>query len=273
MLGAPRQTICEGPEIRTVAVLGGDYIGQKPRLAVQEGDIVGRGDPIFSFKDSPDIKVTAPQGGRIMAINRGARRVLISVEIQIDSDAGPAADFSSVGDPATAEGLAERLATSGLWTSFRTRPYSKVPDPATRPAAIYVTAMDSEPLSADAAVILAEERDAFRAGLQAVSALTDGKTYLCQSVGADVPGADVPGVEVAAFSGPHPSGLPGTHIHFLEPAASDKTVWTIWYQDVIAIGHLIQTGELYSVRVIAISGRSAQILVWSGQSRARRPRI
>ncbi|MDA5095306.1 Na(+)-translocating NADH-quinone reductase subunit A [Aliiroseovarius sp. KMU-50] len=252
--GAPDQTVHDGPNVGTVAVLGADYIDLKPRLAVQEGDEVACGAPIFAFKDSPEVQVTAPVSGRVKSINRGARRVLISVEIEpAEIDAAPV-DFSSVGDVATVDGLVERLCASGLWTSFRTRPYSKVPTPDTRPAALYVTAMDSEPLTADAAKIIGAEAEAFRAGLKAIAALSEGKTYLCQAAGADIPGADLPEIEAAAFAGPHPAGLPGTHVHFLEPPTAAKTVWTIWYQDVIAIGHLLLNGSLNSERVIALSG-------------------
>ena len=244
----------EAAEVRTVGLIGDDYIGLKPRLAVAEGDVVGAGAPVFAHKDTPDAQVTAPVSGRIKAINRGARRKLISVEIEVDADAAPAVDFSAVGDVTTAEGVATRLCAAGLWTSFRTRPYSKVPDPAGRPAAIYVTAMDTEPLAADPAPIIAAEAEAFVRGLEAVALLTEGATYLCHAAGADVPGKDVAGVTAAAFSGPHPAGLAGTHMHFLEPPTADKFVWTIGYQDVLAIGRLMLTGTLDMTRTIAITG-------------------
>lgn len=252
--GAPDTSIHDGPKIGTVAVLGADYIGLKPRLSVQEGDQVASGSPLFAHKDTPDVMVTSPVAGRVRAVNRGARRALISVEIDVEADGPAPVDFSSVGDASTAEGLAERLSAAGLWTSFRTRPYSKVPDPATRPAALYVTAMDSEPLAGDAATVIAEAPDAFAAGLKAIAMLSEGKTYLCHAKGANVPGGDLPGVEAAAFAGPHPAGLAGTHMHFLEPPSASKTVWTIGYQDVIAIGCLLQTGHLDGSRVVALTG-------------------
>jgi Na+-transporting NADH:ubiquinone oxidoreductase subunit A len=254
VLGAPVQEIHDAPTVGTVAVLGSDYIGLKPRLAVQEGDAVGAGAPLFFHKDTPDVMVTSPVTGRIKAVNRGARRVLVSVEIEVDADAAPALDFSNTGDVATAEGLAERLCASGLWTAFRTRPFSKVPDPATRPDAILVTAMDSEPLCADARVVINDAADAFAAGIAAIAKLTEGKTYLCQDSGDALPGADAAGVEAVGFSGPHPAGLAGTHLHFLAPATASRTVWTIGYHDVIAIGRLLQTGQLNSERVVALSG-------------------
>lgn len=251
--GSPSKGIAPGPDIKKVAVLGSDYIGLKPKLSVSEGDRVACGSPVFIHKDQPDVMVTSPVSGRVSAINRGARRVLLSVEIEVDEGDEPI-DFSQVGDADSVEGLVSRLSAAGLWTSLRTRPYSKVPDPASRPAAIYITAMDTEPLSGDAAEIIAQSEAAFAKGVETLARLTEGKTYLCHESGVSVPGADLAGVEAAGFAGPHPAGLPGTHMHFLEPPTGTKTVWSIWYQDVIAIGQLMLTGRLDPSRVIALSG-------------------
>ncbi|TMV06998.1 Na(+)-translocating NADH-quinone reductase subunit A [Ruegeria sediminis] len=256
--GAPEQKIHPGPEFSTVAVLGPDYVGLKPRMLVQEGDDVQRGTPLFCHKDAPDVMMVAPLGGKVVAINRGARRVLQSVVIEVADANDAGVDFSGVGDGETAEGVTAKLCAAGLWTAFRTRPYSKMPLPGTAPAAIFVTAMDSEPLSADAALIIADAGDAFAAGLSAVSKLTEGKTYLCHKDGDSIPGGDLPGVEAASFSGPHPAGLAGTHIHFLAPPKADTQVWTIGYQDVIAIGRLMQTGHLDPNIVVALSGPAAR---------------
>ncbi len=256
--GAPDQTIQPGPEFSTVGVLGSDYLGLKPRMLVQEGDEVQRGTPLFCHKDVPDAMMVAPLTGKVVAINRGARRVLQSVVIEVSDANDAGVDFSATGDAESAEGITAKLCASGLWTAFRTRPYSKMPQPGTKPSAIFVTAMDSEPLAGDAAVIIKDAGEAFAEGLKAVAKLTDGKTYLCQKDGDTLPGADVAGVEPAAFSGPHPAGLAGTHIHFLEPLAGEKLVWTIGYQDIIAIGRLMQTGHLDPNVVVALSGPGAR---------------
>ncbi|MGI9368528.1 MAG: Na(+)-translocating NADH-quinone reductase subunit A [Ruegeria sp.] len=256
--GAPEQKIHPGPEFSTVAVLGDDYIGLKPRMLVQEGDEVKRGTPLFCNKDVPDAMIVAPLSGKVTAINRGARRVLQSVVIKVSDVNDNGVDFSDVGDADTPKGVTAKLCAAGLWTSFRTRPYSKMPVPGETPAAIFVTAMDSEPLSADTALVIADAAEAFAAGLAAVSHLTEGKTYLCQKDGDAIPGGDQPGIETAAFAGPHPSGLAGTHIHFLAPPAANSQVWTIGYQDVIAIGRLMQTGYLDPNIVIALSGPAAR---------------
>ncbi|MEM8551315.1 MAG: Na(+)-translocating NADH-quinone reductase subunit A [Pseudomonadota bacterium] len=252
--GSPSETIEEGPAVRTVAVLGEDYIDLKPRLAVSEGDVVGAGAPMMVHKDTPSVLVTSPVSGRVRAINRGARRKLVSIVVERDDEAAPPVDFSNVGDSATPEGVVERLTAAGLWPAFRARPYSKVPDPATRPAAIFVTAIDTEPLCADPAIVIQDGADAFVEGLKTVTVLTDGKTYLCHEKDAEIPGGDVDGVVAVAFSGPHPAGLAGTHMHFLEPPSATKVVWSIGYQDVIAIGRLMQTGHYDSARIIALCG-------------------
>ncbi|MEX0277505.1 MAG: Na(+)-translocating NADH-quinone reductase subunit A [Ruegeria sp.] len=252
--GAPEQKIYPGLEFSTVGVLGGDYIGLKPKMLVQEGDDVKRGTPLFCHKDAPEAMMVAPLSGKVVAINRGARRVLQSVVIEVSDVNDAGVDFSAVGDATSAEGVTAKLCAAGLWTSFRTRPYSKMPQPGSKPAAIFVTAMDTDPLAGDAALIIAEAAEAFASGLAAIAHLTDGKTYLCHADGASITAGDVQGVETATFSGPHPAGLAGTHIHFLEPLAGDKQVWTIGYQDVIAIGRLVQSGHLDPNVVIALAG-------------------
>ncbi len=255
LAGAPEQKIHPGPDFGSVGVVGADYVGLKPKMLIQEGDTVQRGTPLFCHKDAPEAVIVAPATGQVKAINRGARRVLQSVVIDISDVNDAGIDFSAVGNGKTAEGLTEKLCAAGLWTSFRTRPYSKMPQPGSKPLAIYVTAMDSEPLAADAALIIADAKEAFEAGLQAITLLSEGATYLCHKAGDTVPTVD--GATVATFSGPHPAGLAGTHIHFLQPPVGEQVVWTISYQDVIAIGRLLMTGHIDPNIVIALAGPAA----------------
>ena len=252
--GAPRSEVGEAGPVTSVGIVGADYIDLKPKLSVAEGDVVAAGSPIMTDKRTPDVQIVAPVAGRIRAINRGARRKLISVVIDADASAAEPVDFSTVGDVATRDGLVARLCAAGLWTSFRTRPYSKVPTPDSTPAAIYVTAMDTEPLAADPRIAIEKDADAFEKGLEAVAALADGPTYLCFAPGEALPGQDLAGVTTASFDGPHPAGLAGTHMHFLTPPRADKVVWTIGYHDVIVIGRLMLTGTYDPRRLIALTG-------------------
>lgn len=257
--GAPRQAIEDAPAVRAVALVGMDYVGMKPGLAVHEGERVRLGQLLFTDKATPGVRYTSPAAGVVAAINRGARRVLQSVVIDLDGDDAEAFPTCTRKTLPPASAIREQLVLSGQWTALRTRPYSKVPAPESEANAIFVTAMDTHPLAADPQAIIAEQAEAFCLGQELLARLTSGKLYLCIAHGAYVPAGESSNIEVAQFSGPHPAGLAGTHIHFLEGAGASRTVWTIGYQDVIAIGRLFLDGRLYTTRVIALSGPQVEI--------------
>ena len=254
--GRPEQVIHEGPAVGQVAVMGRDYVGLKPKMLVAEGDRVSLGQPLLASKKHPEITINSPGAGVVRTIQRGARRVLQAVIIDLDGRAEETfASYPAAGlDQLDRSAVVENLLKSGLWTSFRTRPYSKLPDPASSPHAIFITAIDTNALAPDPALVVAEAREDFHAGIKALASLTDGKLYLCRADGASVDGPDLPQLETADFAGPHPAGLAGTHIHFLSPVSANRTVWTVNYQDVIAIGRLFMTGRLNTERVISFAG-------------------
>ena len=136
-------------------------------------------------------------------------------------------------------------------------PLQQIPVPGTEPAAIFVTAIDTNPLSVDPEPVILAQRKAFDAGLTILTRLTPGKVHVCQAGGGKPGGHPQGQVTFNEFSGPHPAGLVGTHIHFLEPVSLTKQVWHLNYQDVIAIGKLFTTGELCAERIIAIGGPQA----------------
>ncbi|GIX29617.1 MAG: Na(+)-translocating NADH-quinone reductase subunit A [Porticoccaceae bacterium] len=252
--GEPEQVVREGPPIRTVALIGPDYIGMRPTMRIREGERVRLGQVLFEDKKNPGVVFTAPAAGRIAAIHRGERRVLQSVVIDVEGDEEET--FASCADPASLgrEQVVENLVRSGLWTALRTRPFSKVPRPDSAPHSLFVTAIDTNPLAADPRVVIRGREADFVNGLKALKQLTDGPVHLCTAPGAGIPGAEVPGVRHHEFAGPHPAGLPGTHIHFIDPVSDKKTVWYVNYQDVIAIGHLFATGRLDVSRVVSLAG-------------------
>ncbi|WP_341645585.1 Na(+)-translocating NADH-quinone reductase subunit A [Thauera sp. SDU_THAU2] len=252
--GAPEQRIEAARPVRSVAVIGFDYHGMKPTMAVQAGDRVKLGQVLFSDKKTPGVHFTAPGAGVVSAIHRGEQRVLQSVVIELDGD--EAVDFARYADGQldglSGEQVRENLQQSGLWTALRTRPYSKVPAVDSTPASIFVTAIDTHPLAADPAVVITEAAEDFSRGLRVLARLA--KVFLCTAEGAKIPGAGIANVQVEEFAGPHPAGLAGTHIHFLDPVDAHRTVWTIGYQDVIAIGRLFVSGRLPVERIVALGG-------------------
>ncbi len=251
--GAPKQIIEDGPSIRTVAVLGNDYVGMKPTMLVKVGDKVKKGQALFADKRTEGVKFTSPVSGTVADIHRGHKRVLQSVVIDVEGDESeqfPAfapTELSNLGR----QRVEENLLNSGLWTAFRTRPFSKIPAPGSEPNSIFITAIDTSPLAADPAVVIKDDAVAFQQGLDVISNLAK-TVFLCKAAGAKIGGNGIAKEE--EFEGPHPAGLAGTHIHFLDPVSVKKTVWHINYQDVIAVGKLFTTGKLSSDRVISLAG-------------------
>ncbi len=256
--GRPVQCINAGPPVRRVALLGQDYGAYKrlPSLLVSEGDRVRLGQPLVRGKHLTAVTTTSPGTGVVEYIERGARRFLQTIAIRLDGDEEETFNGWKPEELAglNAAQVRENLLASGLWLAFRTRPFSLVANPDTEPHAIFVTAMDTNPLAADPAVIIAESPDDFAHGLTVISKLTPGKVFVCKAAGAGIHVNSAPGLTVNEFAGPHPAGLVGTHIHFLAPVDARRSVWHLNYQDVIAIGRLFTSGRLSTERIIALGG-------------------
>ena len=257
--GEPSREISEHRPAH-VALVGYDYVGMKPTMNVTEGDIVAKGQPVFEDKKRVGVIYTAPAAGKVIAIKRGERRVFESLVIEVDPN-GEEVEFQRYDSQQLAdldsEAVETQLLASGEWTAFRTRPYSRAPDIGARPHAIFVTAMDTNPLAFDPMLLINEQTQAFNDGLAVLSTLSP-KTFVCHHSEANI--APVPHTatnnvtEYHSFAGKHPAGLAGTHIHFLHPISRGVTVWTIGYQDVIAIGKLFTTGRLYTRRLLSLAG-------------------
>lgn len=255
--GEPEQVVEPARPVASVAVLGRDYLDLRPSMQVQEGDRVRLGQPLFSDRRRPGVTVTSPGAGVVTTVRRGARRVLQSVIITLEGDEEDTFRHWTPGElPALDRDLVvENLTRSGLWCALRTRPWSKVPDPAATPHAVFITAMDTNPLAPDPAVVIGAAPEDFANGVAVLSRLTSGGTFVCKAEDVELPVPEaVPSLVVAEFSGPHPAGLVGTHIHNLYPVSADRVVWHLGYQDVIAIGRLFTTGRLDTSRVISLGG-------------------
>lgn len=255
--GEPANEISEHTPTH-VALIGYDYIGMRPTMSVKEGDTVAKGQVLFEDKKRAGVKYTAPVSGRIVSVNRGERRVFESIVIaanpsaadEVTFNAYAAADLASI----DREAVKEQLVASGEWTAFRTRPFSRTPEINSVPSAIFVTATDTNPLATDPARIINDSIDAFNNGLAVISTLSP-KTYVCHGETAPAKATNVANDTVyEGFTGKHPAGNAGTHIHFLHPLGRGASVWTIGYQDVIAIGKLFTTGRIYTDRVISLAG-------------------
>ncbi|WP_045226031.1 Na(+)-translocating NADH-quinone reductase subunit A [Methyloterricola oryzae] len=254
--GEPEQVVHSDAGVaKSVALIGMDYVGLKPSMSVAEGDRVKLGDVLFADKQHPSVVFTSPGCGVVKQINRGHKRVLQSVVIELDGSDEVSFKSYAEGELASlsAEQVKENLLASGLWTTLRTRPYSKVPNPETSPRSIFVTAIDTNPLAANPEKVIEQRAQDFSNGLTVLGRLTEGKVYVCKSPAFSLNLSDAK-LQAADFDGPHPAGLPGTHIHMIDPVGAARTVWHLDYQSVIAIGALFTSGRLSVERVVSLAG-------------------
>lgn len=250
--GRPDERIDVATDVKTVAVLGSDYIGLKPTMLVREGDQVKVGTPLFEDKKNPGVIVTSPAAGTVAAINRGAKRALVSVVVAVDGDDAESFSCKEVAAASEAD-VRKVMQDSGLWVAFRSRPYGKIPAIDSRANSIFVNAMDTNPLAVEPAVIINERAADFALGVS-ILAKFEIPVYVCQSDTAELPSLPGNTVKTARFSGKHPAGLSSTHVHHIDPVFAQKTVWTIGYQDVIALGALFNQGRLDVSRYVALAG-------------------
>lgn len=255
--GEPTEDINVSKNSRSVAILGDDYVGMKPTMLVEEGEDVKLGQPLFEDKKNPGVIFTSPAGGKVESINRGERRALQSVVIEI-SKTEESVEFNSYSDTeisqASTEEIRKQLIDSGMWTSFRTRPYSKIPNINSLPANLFISALDTQPLSPNPEFIINLKLESFNFGVTVLRKLLDCPIHVSVGENSSLPITENDNLNLHTFSGPHPAGLVGTQMHFISPASLSNINWSLGYQDVIAIGELFKTGQISVQRIISIAG-------------------
>ena len=255
--GEPTEDINVSKNSRSVAILGDDYVGMKPTMLVEEGEDVKLGQPLFEDKKNPGVIFTSPAGGKVESINRGERRALQSVVIEI-SKTEESVEFNSYSDTeisqASTEEIRKQLIDSGMWTSFRTRPYSKIPNINSLPANLFISALDTQPLSPNPEFIINLKLESFNFGVTVLRKLLDCPIHVSVGENSSLQITENDNLNLHTFSGPHPAGLVGTQMHFISPASLSNINWSLGYQDVIAIGELFKTGQISVQRIISIAG-------------------
>jgi Na+-transporting NADH:ubiquinone oxidoreductase subunit A len=244
-----------------IAIKPGDFTGIKPKLCVEAGDKVKIGSPLFYHKYDERIKFTSTVSGKVLDIIRGDRRVIEAVVVQPDGKK----EYEKLSVPKvklSRDKIIEVLLESGLFPCFIQRPFAKTASPDDTPRDIFISAMDTAPLAADWNFIVEGEEDVFQAGLDVIKELTTGKVHLTiDGKRKDVSKAfaNAKGVEIHKFSGPHPAGNVGIHIHHIAPVRNrNDIVWTCSVQSVLLIGRLFKTGRLSPEITVAVAGSFAK---------------
>lgn len=252
-------TVTDGAHVTCdqVAILGADFPGLRIRADVEEGDFVDAGKVLFRDRKRSEIAFVAPTDGRVLSIRYGAKRMFSRLVLECADITTGQNEEVAAPDVQDRESLLAALTGSGFWPSFVTRPFGGMPDPQDQPEAIFVTATSASDTAPDPRKILESKLEAFAHALDALALLTDGPVYLCQSKGDDLLRVDRAKVTIANFPLKPGFGLAGTHVHRLHRVGAGKTVWTIGYQDVAAIGHFLLTGHRDFTRAVAVNGPAA----------------
>ncbi len=160
------------------AVVPDDYIGLIPKVIVHPGDRVLAGDTLMYHKASPELRLTSPVSGEVIAVNRGAKRKVLSVEVRPDATT-EYKTFATQGveKMQRAEVLA-LLLESGMFSFFKQRPYDRLANPTTEPRDIFVTANFTAPLAPRFGYLAQGCEDELQLALTALTKLTTGKVYL-----------------------------------------------------------------------------------------------
>jgi Na+-transporting NADH:ubiquinone oxidoreductase subunit A len=250
----PSPDCVQGATVQQVALLPQEAWGIKVQMLAAAGDQVKVGSPLFCDRRNPEVIFTSPAAGTVAAVNRGARRAVQSVVVDV-ANFDEQAEFPS--SDGSRDSLVASLAASGLWPNLRQRPFDKVAQSDDTPQAIFVTAIDTNPLAANPIDLVNGREADVQAGLKALLTLSGNAVYFNTDSKTDWSGFLTEGVEQHSFKGPHPAGNAGVHINALHPVNLERKVWHIDVQNLADIGAFLTSAKVPTARKVAIVGPAA----------------
>ena len=134
------------------------------------------------------------------------------------------------------------------------RPYGVIANPDQTPTSIFVSTFDTAPLAPEYDFVLKEEGVNIQTGIDVLRKLTSGSIHLGVEKRGAVSLSSFKGVEMTNYSGKHPAGNVGVHIHHVDPVNKGEVVWTVNIQDLAIIGRLFSTGKVDMSKIIAVKG-------------------
>ncbi len=226
------------------------FWGMKPKVVVKEGDEVKAGDALFVNKLHPEMKFVSPIAGKVILVERGDRRKVLSVQVEAAAQQQYVDFGKKQVDSLNADQVKAALLESGLFGYFIQRPYAIVANPDDTPKAIFISAFSDMPLAADTNVTLKGQEADFQTGIDALAKLA--KVYV--GVKTDSIVKNVKNATVTEFKGKCPAGNVGVQINHIAPINKGEVVWTIGAEEVVFIGRLFNKGIVDLTRTIAVAG-------------------
>ena len=252
--GAPENIVKKAPFPKTVSINPSDFHLITPKMVVKVGEKVSAGDVVFFSKKNPEIKFCSPVSGQILDIVRGAKRRILEILINCDEKQIVISHKISSFNKFSKNQILETLLNSGCWPFIKQRPYDIIADPKDSPKSIFISTLNTAPISADFEIVLNEQKKEFITGISALKKLTEGDLNICVEKNHNSFINEIDNVKIHNISGVHPAGNVGVQIHHIDPINSGEKVWVVGPEDVALIGKLFLTGEYNPTRTIAVSG-------------------
>lgn len=245
----------EGPAAETLGsvrrpevfhIVPDHFAGITPKLDVHEGDLVKAGSPLFHDKAFEQMQFTSPVSGKVVAIVRGERRKVMSIDIEADATI-QYEKFDTAGD------VKELLLKSGLWALIKQRPYDCIALPNKTPRAIFISTFDTAPVAPNYEWVLKGQLPTLQAAVTALSQLAP--VFVGIKGGAKATEfRELKDCTLYEVFGPHPAGNVGVQLNNLAPLAKGETVFTVNIQDLAIIGRLFQKGIVDYQKKVALTG-------------------
>ena len=146
---------------------------------------------------------------------------------------------------------------SGVWPQIVQRPYGIVANPDDTPKSIFISTFDTSPLGSRLRFSAQGAGQLLRGGHRGAQKIHPAaRVHLGVDANAEVSqvAGTAKGIEVHKFSGPHPAGNVGVHIHHVDPIGKGQVVWTVNPYGVVQIGRLFLDGIYDGSKLIALTG-------------------
>lgn len=254
LVGSAEKVITKSAEAQLYALVPSQFQGVVPKPLVQQGDAVKIGSPIFFDKEHSSVLFTSPVAGTVREIVRGEKRKILAITIE-PNGSNEAEDFGKLTTDSSADEIRATLLRSGLWPSLIQRPFGFIAGATTVPRDIFITGLDTAPLSADLNFVVQDEAENISRGMALLGKLTTGSVHL--TLASDLTAgalSKVKGAAIHHIEGLHPAGNVGTQIAAIAPISKGEAVWTIGVQQVAMIGRLAATGHVDFSKIVALSG-------------------
>lgn len=253
LLGNPAKELTQAGQAQAYGLCPDDFTGVTPKPVVKEQQTVKAGEALFIDKNHPEVKFVSPVSGEVVAVNRGARRKVLSIVVKPDAEQKYVEFGTKSVQSLSGEEIKSALLEAGLFAFFRQRPYDVIANPSDAPRGIFVSAFDSKPLAPDFEFVLQGNELDFQTGLSALAKIAPTTLGISATQTSETL-TKAKNVDLYAFKGAHPAGNVGVQINNIKPVNKGETVWTIDPEAVIFIGRLFNKGVTDMTRVIAVAG-------------------